>query len=244
MLKAGSVLITPMQFGPTTRIPEARAFSTRRRSASRPSSPVSAKPAEMTTAALTPFATQSSITLSTSGAGTAITARSSGPSMSRSEATHGTPSISVTFGFTAYRAPVYRALLRFVRIVRPIWPGVRLAPTTAIDRGSKIDCIDAYAAFNERSAARSPDSPVAAIGKETWIAPSDDRLFTSKPEQRKTSSILWFSESTSAVNSSISCVRATCASLCSRCVPMPHPCARSAIANATSATRGLRRERK
>src|SRR6266542_2961055 len=40
-----SVLITPMQFGPTMRMPAARTFSRMRSSASRPAAPVSPKPA-------------------------------------------------------------------------------------------------------------------------------------------------------------------------------------------------------
>ena len=44
-----------------------------------PPVPTSANPAEMTTRARTPLAAQSSTTAATSGCGTAITARSTGP---------------------------------------------------------------------------------------------------------------------------------------------------------------------
>ena len=73
---AGSVLSTPMQFGPTRRIPAARARSRRRRSTARPSAPVSAKPAVITTTPRTPDRAHSSIASSTAAAGTATTARS------------------------------------------------------------------------------------------------------------------------------------------------------------------------
>ena len=55
MLTPGAVFTTPMQLGPTMRMPCARARRTSSRSASAPSGPVSAKPAEMTTRPRTRF---------------------------------------------------------------------------------------------------------------------------------------------------------------------------------------------
>ena len=78
----GTVLMSPRQLGPISRIPDSRQLSTRRRSRSAPSGPDSAKPAEITVSAGTPFAAQSATTPSTAGAGTAITARSTGPGTS------------------------------------------------------------------------------------------------------------------------------------------------------------------
>ncbi len=75
----GSVLITPMQFGPTIRTPAVRTRVIRARSRSMPSPPISLKPAEMTTRPRTPAATHSSATASTCSFGTTITARSTGP---------------------------------------------------------------------------------------------------------------------------------------------------------------------
>jgi hypothetical protein len=75
---AGSVLRTPMQLGPTIRIPESRTSATRRRSLSRPAPEASPKPAEITTTARTPARAQSATAFSTPAAGTAITARSTG----------------------------------------------------------------------------------------------------------------------------------------------------------------------
>ena len=78
MLTAGSVLITPMQFGPIIRMPYCRTRSPSRASNRFPSSPVSAKPAVITTRPVTPFFAQSSTTPSTSSRGTTMTAMSTG----------------------------------------------------------------------------------------------------------------------------------------------------------------------
>jgi hypothetical protein len=75
---AGSVLSTPRQFGPTSRIPELRTSATRSRCAARPASDTSAKPAETTTTPRTPARAQSRTTSGTAAAGTATTARSTG----------------------------------------------------------------------------------------------------------------------------------------------------------------------
>jgi hypothetical protein len=97
---AGSVLSTPMQLGPTMRMPEPRTSSHSRRSASRPAGPVSAKPAEMTTTARTSARAQSATTPATAGAGTAITARSTGSSMAPTVGWAGSPAMVSASGFT------------------------------------------------------------------------------------------------------------------------------------------------
>ena len=76
----------PRQLGPSRRTRWRRAFSTRARSRAAPRGPVSLKPAEMTTAALTPARPQLSITAGTISALVAITARSSRWGMSSTEA--------------------------------------------------------------------------------------------------------------------------------------------------------------
>ena len=78
----GSVFATPSAFGPTTRIPCARASSTSRRWAVTPSGPASANPALSTTSAFTPLARQESMTSLIPAAGTATTARSTSSGMS------------------------------------------------------------------------------------------------------------------------------------------------------------------
>ena len=100
--RAGSVLMTPRQFGPITRIPLARASATSSRCSSRPSGPASANPPLTTTRPSTPWPAQSRTTSSTWAAGTATSARSTGPGRSATEAYVGTPRIgSVARGFTA-----------------------------------------------------------------------------------------------------------------------------------------------
>jgi len=79
---AGSVLMTPRQFGPITRMPLANAVTTNWRSAARPADPVSPKPEEMITSPRTDLRAHSSTTAATLAAGVAITARSTSSSMS------------------------------------------------------------------------------------------------------------------------------------------------------------------
>jgi hypothetical protein len=77
-----AVLATPSAFGPTTRIPWARASDTSLRSATTPPSPASANPELTTTSARTPFSRHESMTSSIPAAGTATTARETGSGMS------------------------------------------------------------------------------------------------------------------------------------------------------------------
>ncbi len=79
---AGSVLTSPRQLGPRTRIPLARARETMCRWASAPLSSASANPALTTTSPCTPLARQDSTTSATEAAGTVTTARSTGSGMS------------------------------------------------------------------------------------------------------------------------------------------------------------------
>ena len=82
----GSVLITPMQFGPTIRIPYRRSFTLISASRPAPSAPTSLNPAVITTSPRTPFRPHSSTTSRTRSRGTVITARSTGPGISPIEA--------------------------------------------------------------------------------------------------------------------------------------------------------------
>ena len=80
---AGSVLMTPKQLGPTSRIPLAWASRTISRWAAAPSAPASAKPAEMTTRPADSLAAARGDDLGArAGAGTATTARSTSPGTS------------------------------------------------------------------------------------------------------------------------------------------------------------------
>ena len=96
--------IQPRQFGPSTRMgccSQARSSASR----ARPASPASRKPAEITTAPPTPLATHSLSAGRTAGAGTAITARSTGPSTARSDGVAGSPCTTSARGFTGRCAP-------------------------------------------------------------------------------------------------------------------------------------------
>src|SRR5579875_1274083 len=101
----GSVLTTPKQFGPTTRMPATCAMRTSSCWATAPSPPASAKPAEITTSAPTPLAPQSSTTDGTAAAGTATTARSTSPGTARTVGQHGIDATEVAAGLTGYTGP-------------------------------------------------------------------------------------------------------------------------------------------
>ena len=75
----GSAFSSPMQLGPIMRAPASRTIVRSSASRARPSTPVSEKPALMTTSALTCFTMASWTTAETLAAGTAITARSMSP---------------------------------------------------------------------------------------------------------------------------------------------------------------------
>ncbi len=102
----GSLLTTPNELGPTTRMPPARASRTSLSCRARPWSPVSAKPLLTTTSPRTPAAAQSRTTSSTDSAGTATTARSTGPGASVTRRTLWTP---CTTKASAGSAPLFTA---------------------------------------------------------------------------------------------------------------------------------------
>ena len=88
---AGSVLITPRQLGPSSRMPKRRAIRRAAADSAAPSGPDSAKPAEITITARTPLRPHSRTTSGTSAAGTTTTARSTGPSMASRDGWARTP---------------------------------------------------------------------------------------------------------------------------------------------------------
>ena len=73
---AGSALMTPRQLGPTMRMPRERTRSASARSRSAPSSPISRKPAVITTRPPTPASAHSPAMPNTRCFGTTMTARS------------------------------------------------------------------------------------------------------------------------------------------------------------------------
>ena len=97
---AGSVLTTPIEFGPTSRIPVARQASSSSASRPAPSAPASANPAVMTTSAATPASAHSRATAGTVSAGTATIARSTGPGVSLIDADARREPMKSAFGLT------------------------------------------------------------------------------------------------------------------------------------------------
>ncbi len=97
---ARSVFTIPRQFGPMRRIPVARQSRTSFACRARPSAPVSAKPEEITTSARTPFRPHCSVAWRTRPAGTAMTARSTGPGIASTLGYAGTHCTTSAAGFT------------------------------------------------------------------------------------------------------------------------------------------------
>ena len=75
---SGAVLMTPMQLGPSMRMPDERTICRKRLSTWRPSAETSPKPAEITTTLRTPARAHSLMESSTAAAGTAMRAISNG----------------------------------------------------------------------------------------------------------------------------------------------------------------------
>ncbi len=195
---SGTVVTTPMAFGPTRRMPWMRADRTSSCSAARPSSPTSANPPDTTTTARTPLWPQASTTPGTSGAGTVTMARSMAPGTSPMVGYAGTPATEAASGFTGKTGPVNSRRSRFRRISWPIEPGLREAPMTAIDRGRSSGVIDWTEARRSRSAMASRASGVVAIGNRRWTRPSSNRRSATNPASRNTPSMLRFSANVSA----------------------------------------------
>ena len=129
--------IQPRQFGPSTRMGCPRSQARSSASRARPASPASRNPAEITTAPRTPLATHSFKAGRTAGAGTAITARSTGPSIARSDGVAGNPWTTSARGFTGQMRPSNPAARRLATTLPPTFPGSREAPMTATLRGAK-----------------------------------------------------------------------------------------------------------
>ncbi len=99
-LRRAWVSITPRQFGPTTRIPEARATAVSSRSRVTPAPPTSLKPAEMAMAAFIPLAARAGNAFRMSFGATTKTPRSTGPGIASMDVNSGRPSSSPPPGFT------------------------------------------------------------------------------------------------------------------------------------------------
>ena len=99
-LRLDEALHIPLQFGPTKRMPASLAAATISAWRCSPSTPLSAKPALMTTAARMPFAPHSRSTRGAAAAGTVTTARSIDPGTSSTEGYARCPMTSSAVGWT------------------------------------------------------------------------------------------------------------------------------------------------
>ncbi len=89
----------------------------------------------ITASDLTPRFPHSRATSTTRAAGTVTTARSGASGSAATDGRHGMPSTPPPPRLTAYNVPANPAPRILSRIVRPIEPGRRPAPTTTTDRG-------------------------------------------------------------------------------------------------------------
>ncbi len=226
---------TPMQLGPTMRMPAPRTISLRRASTFLPSAEISANPAVITTTPRTPARAHSRSTSSTAGAGTATTTRSTCAPIAVTLGKHFTPWISVACALTAYTRPRKPHFTMLSRMARPIESSCREAPTTATEAGSKMARTLSRAARRSRSVLARRNASVASVGNVTWKTPSLSARFTTKPLSAKTSIIRELSARTSASMRSTPDRAAISARRSSRSVPMPRPWYASSTVNATSA---------
>ena len=98
----------------------------------------SAKPALITTTARVPRFASAATRPGTTSGGVAITARSGVTGRLATSGYASTPSIAWYFGFTGMTGPWKPERSRLRARVAPTEPGVRLAPTSATERGSNI----------------------------------------------------------------------------------------------------------
>jgi hypothetical protein len=232
---SGCVLRTPRQLGPTSLTPDARHSSSSSRWRSAPAPPISAKPAEMTTSARAPAATHSRATDITRGAGTTITARSTGAGRSLTDRYASIPWIEPPFSLTAYREPVKSAFTMLWSSSPPTVPRRRDAPTTTTDRGLRTLATAAIEAVRSRSRKRTVASGDSEVGNSTRTESRVRWTSTAKPLSRKTATIRWLAGSTSATKVLIPSAAARAARCASRMVAMPCPWRASETRKATSA---------
>ena len=102
----GAPLRTPMQLGPTIRIPWRRTISSSCASLPTPSPPTSANPAVMTTSPFTPFFPHSSAAASTRCFGTTMTASSTGSGIADTLGYARIEWTTAAWGLTGYSGPL------------------------------------------------------------------------------------------------------------------------------------------
>src|SRR3990170_2910840 len=131
------VSISPRQFGPRSLMPRFLAFDRTSFSSLAPSAPVSLKPADIMIAPFIPFLAQSSSTGGINFGGITIIARSIVPSIFSRDGNVLSPRISGALGFTGNILPGKLWVIRFARMLWPVFPSSREAPMTATDLGLK-----------------------------------------------------------------------------------------------------------
>ena len=178
---SGCVLSTPRQLGPISLIPELRQISTSSRWRCAPSTPASAKPAEMTRSERTPALAHSRATSTTFAAGTTTTPRSTVPGTSRIVWCAGSDWTTSAWALTAYTAPSNSFESRFRRISPPTVPRRREAPITATECGTRKLLTAATAAVRSRSSNRASACVESEVGSSIAIASGVARMSTGKP---------------------------------------------------------------
>nr|MCF0101150.1 hypothetical protein [Streptomyces sp. MH191] len=237
---SGEVLTTPKALGPMMRMPYVRAWRTSARCRSRPSGPLSAYPAERTIRPCTPCSPHAATTSGTRSAETATTARSTGPSISRTERCAGTPSISSRSSakavLTACSRPVNPASLRWPSTLRPTPPGARPTPTTATEPGARSRCTDRASARCSRARCTASERSVGSRSNSRRTTPSSKLRFWVYPASVNTLIIRVLAGSTSAAKRRMPRSRATAAMCSRRAEATPRPWCASCTRKATSAS--------
>ena len=233
---SGAVLTTPMELGPTRRMPWRWASSTTPCSSSAPASPDSEKPALITTRPCTRLCAQSSTTAATWSADTHTTARSMSSGTSRIDGYERTLATYEALTLTGYTGPWKPPSSSRLNTSYPMEPGRREAPTTATERGARRRRTDCAKADRARASITASASGVGSMLSSTSMTPSVKRLEASNPACLKTDSILRFWGRTWAVKPVSPTSRAAAARYSSSTVASPRPWWAPSVKKATSAT--------
>jgi hypothetical protein len=177
----------------------------------------------MTTSPRTPARPHCCAISSTWIAGTATNATSTSTGIASTFGYATTPWTTSALGFTGKTEPENSVIRRLWNNRPPIAEESREAPMTATERGARKVRIALIAACVSRSSKCWIAVSVRPIGNSTSIAPGVARIDGSKPLERKTLIIEWFSGRTSAEKVAMSWAAAASASWPSRIDPIPRP---------------------
>ena len=129
-------LARPCEFGPTSRIPAARAQATMLSSCKRPASPLSEKPELMMMHRATPAAAHSLTAATASSPGTAMMTRSGTSGKAEKPGKLAKPWTVSRCGLIAYTLPLKPKRDKYASGLPPILFGLSDAPMTAMERGA------------------------------------------------------------------------------------------------------------